>query len=418
MVCNKCEETFFEIPKQVPSIMHILILPSWYPKYPGDIGGSFFREQALALKKHGCKVGVVAVQLHSLRNYKSVFSGSYKVEFENDCGVATYRQHGINWFPRLRRLQSKAWSHIGCKLVERYIAEHGKPDIIHVHSMLNAGIVAHHIMQRYSIPYIVTEHSSAFVRNLISPYQLQVASQIASQAQRCFAVSSFFAGLLNERLANSKNRWEIMPNIVHDSFFSKPLSTKDSDTFVFIDVCLLTFNKRVDLLIQAFAKSFKGNNTVHLHIGGDGENRPALERLAKDLAVDDQVQFLGILNREQVVHKISAADAFVLSSQHETFGVVLIEALALGKPVIATRCGGPEDIVTGKDGLLVPVDDVDALSAAMQKLYTNRTCYHAEILRQSCRERFSESTISHRLIDVYTEVLSSSKASSEIARSA
>lgn len=398
--------------------MHILILPSWYPKYPGDIGGSFFREQALALKKHGCKVGVVVVQLRSLRNFKSIFSGSYKVEFENDCGVATYRQHGINWFPKLRMLQSKVWAHIGCKLVERYIAEQGKPDIIHVHSMLNAGIVAHHIMQRCGIPYVVTEHSTAFARNLLSPCQLQVASKIASQAQRCFAVSSPFADLLNEGLGASKNRWEVIPNIVHDNFFAKQLSTKDSDPFVFIDVCLLTFKKRVDLLIQAFAKSFKGNNTVHLHVGGDGETRPALERLAKKLGVADQVRFLGMLNREQVVHEVSAADAFVLSSQHETFGVVLIEALALGKPVIATRCGGPEDIVTEKDGLLVPVDDVDALSTAMQKLYANRASYHAESLRQSCRERFSEAAVSKRLLKVYAEVLSSSKANSEIVRSA
>ncbi len=396
--------------------MHILILPSWYPKYPGDIGGSFFREQAIALSNHGCKVGVVAVQLRSLRNYKSIFSGNYKVEFEDDRGVATYRQHGVTWFPRLRRLQAKVWAHKGCKLVERYIAEHGKPDIIHVHSMLNAGIVAHHIMQRYDIPYVVTEHSSAFACNLLSACQLQVASKIASQAQRCFAVSSPFADLLNKSIVDSKNRWEVIPNIVHDSFFAKPLRTKNSDPFVFIDVCLLTFNKRIDLLIESFAKSFKGNNAVHLHIGGDGEKRPALERLAKDLGVADQVRFLGMLNREQVVYEVAGADAFVLSSQYETFGVALIEALALGKPVIATRCGGPEDIVTEKDGLLVPVDDVDAFAIAMQEIYTNRASYHAESLRQLCRERFSEAAISQRLLYVYTEVLSSSKEDSQIVR--
>lgn len=392
--------------------MHILILPSWYPKHPGDIGGSFFREQAIALRNHGCKVGVVAVHPRSLRDYKSVFSGSCKVEFEDDRGVATYHQHGVNWFPKLRRLQVKVWAHKGCKLVERYIAERGKPDIIHVHSMLNAGIVAHHIMQRCGIPYVITEHSAAFARNLLSPYQLQVATQIASHAQRCFAVSLPFAYLLNKRLSDSRDSWEVIPNIVHDSFFAYPLRTKNSDSFIFIVVCLLTFNKRVDLLIQAFAKSFKGNNAVHLHIGGDGVERPVLEHLAKDLGVADQVRFLGMLNREQVVHEMSAADAFVLSSQHETFGVVLIEALALGKPVIATRCGGPEDIVTNKDGLLVPVDDVDALATAMQTLYVNRSNYHAESLRQSCRERFSEAAISQRLIEVYTEVVSSYKTNS------
>lgn len=392
--------------------MHILILPSWYPKYPGDIGGSFFREQAISLKKHGCKVGVVTVQLRSLRQYKSVFSGSYKVEFEDDHGVPTYRQHGVSWFPRLRKLQAKIWARYGYKLVERYMAEHGRPNIIHVHSMLNGGIVARHISQRYGIPYVVTEHSTAFARKILSPYQLQVATEIASHAQQCFAVSSPFADLLNKSLEDSRGRWEVIPNIVHDAFLAKPLSPRIGNSFVFIDVCLLTFKKRVDLLIQAFAKGFKGNKAVQLHIGGDGAERQVLERLVKDLGVNDQVRFLGMLSREQVVREVAAADAFVLSSQHETFGVVLIEALALGKPVIATRCGGPEDIVTGRDGLLVAVDDVNALADAMQKLYANRAGYHAESLRQSCRERFGEEAVAQRLLGVYTEVLSLQKPGS------
>ncbi len=398
--------------------MHVLILPSWYPDSPQDIGGSFFREQAIALKKHGCKVGVVTVQLRSLKQYKSVFSGSYKVEFEIDQGIPTYRQHGVHWFPRSRKLQAKVWAGYGCKLVERYIAEHGRPDIIHVHSMLNAGIVALRISQCYTIPYVVTEHSSAFVRKIFSPYQLRAASEIASHSQRCFAVSSPFADLLNECLVESISRWEVIPNIVHHSFFAKPLRTTNSNTFGFIVVCGFNFNKRVDLLIQAFAKGFKGNNAVHLHIGGDGKERQALERLVKNLGVVEQVRFLGKLSREQVLDEISATDAFVLSSQHETFGVVLIEALALGKPVIATRCGGPEDIVTERDGLLVPVDDVDALADAMQVLYANRADYHADSLRrQSCRERFSEEVVAQRLLNIYTEVLSLQKPDSGTAGS-
>jgi glycosyltransferase involved in cell wall biosynthesis len=223
--------------------------------------------------------------------------------------------------------------------------------------------------------------------------------------------------LLNESLVEKRDLFEVIPNIVHDNFFAKPLRTTKNNTFVFINVCLFTFKKRIDLLIQAFAKGFKGNNSVRLHIGGDGEERQALERLVKDLGVIEQVRFVGRLSREQVVDEISAADAYVLSSQHETFGVVLIEALALGKPVIATRCGGPENIVTDRDGLLVPVDDVDALADAMQLLYANRTDYHADSLRQSCRERFSEEVVAQRLLGVYTEVSTLQKPDSETARS-
>ena len=81
----------------------------------------------------------------------------------------------------------------------------------------------------------------------------------------------------------------------------------------------------------------------------------ALEALVQEKALTEQVTFLGSLTREQVRQEVSEADAFVLSSEYETFGVVVIEALALGKPVIATRCGGPESIVVPSVGYLVEI---------------------------------------------------------------
>ena len=103
---------------------------------------------------------------------------------------------------------------------------------------------------------------------------------------------------------------------------------------------------------------------------------------------------------------MAVADAFVLSSRNETFGVVIIEALALGKPVIATQCGGPESILRPADGLLVPVDDVSAMANAMCQLIERRNDYDPVEIRQSCVARFSETAIAKRLNWIYAEVLS------------
>ena len=70
--------------------MHILIVPSWYPKYPGDVQGCFFREQALALKKYGHDVGVIDIKFRLPRSFKSFFNGFFGIDCEVDEGLQTY----------------------------------------------------------------------------------------------------------------------------------------------------------------------------------------------------------------------------------------------------------------------------------------------------------------------------------------
>jgi len=385
--------------------MHILLIPSWYPCTSADIEGSFFREQAIALKKQGCNVGVIVLQIQSLRSWKWLFNDGYKIKITNDEGVNTYRLNCINWYPRIIRGQKKLLRDYGLKLYNRYINVHGKPEIIHVHSMLYSGVIAYEISKKYKIPYVVTEHSTSFMRGLVNPSRSALALSIATSAKRRFAVSKPFATFLASYFKQKSGVWEVIPNIVNDNFFNHSTERIGSHEFVFLNVCFLQKHKCVDLLIKAFAKLFKGQPEIMLRIGGDGDQRQLLESLAYSLGIANQVQFLGRLSREQVCRQMAAANAFVLSSRYETFGVVVIEALALGKPVISTCCGGPEDIIRKEDGFLVPVNDLDAMVDAMHKLYKNLHKYDAEEIRSSCKLRYSEQSVSKRLLKIYSEVL-------------
>src|SRR3546814_4662244 len=94
----------------------------------------------------------------------------------------------------------------------------------------------------------------------------------------------------------------------------------------FITVSLLTPNKATSCLLHAFSRVFSGIKSIRLQIGGDGSERQNLQDLARKLNIDTQVEFLGMLSRDQVQHYISMSDAFVLTSRYETFGVVLAEA--------------------------------------------------------------------------------------------
>lgn len=385
--------------------MHVLIIPSWYPVSSIDIGGSFFREQAIALKNSGCAVGVIALEFNSLKNVKRLLKDNYSLTFECDHGVNTYRKRYVNLFPRLYAAQAKLWEWYGLKLFEQYADEQGVPDIVHVHSMLYAGVIANRINFLYGVPYIITEHSSEFALKKLNSAQMKIASKIVVHAEKMFAVSTAFAELLGSRLGSDCGGWDVMPNIVHqDFFYGFPVS--HNDRFTFLSVSTLTVNKRVDLLIDAFAKAFKGCSQIKLQIAGDGEQRAVLKALAVERGVAAQVEFLGLLEREGVVAAISAANALVLSSRYETFGVVLIEALAMGRPVVATRCGGPEDIVRKEDGILVAIDDIDELAAGMKSLYENYAFYQPQEIRKACRLRYGEKVVTDRLLNVYRGIVS------------
>jgi len=109
---------------------------------------------------------------------------------------------------------------------------------------------------------------------------------------------------------------------------------------------------------------------VTLAIAGDGPDRPALERRVRELGLDGRARFLGSVSRESVLRLFRAADASVLSSSWENFPHTVVEALAVGTPVIATAVGGvPEVVRDGENGLLVPPDDPEALAAAIRRFF-------------------------------------------------
>ncbi|MGU5725791.1 glycosyltransferase [Aeromonas caviae] len=393
--------------------IHILIIPSWYPRTPSDIGGSFFREQAIALKKRGHQVGVITPCLRSLREWTNIFK-RYGIVHEVDEGIPTLRYHGMSLTPGLDILSEKTWVYWGLQLFSEYIKIYGRPDIIHVHSLDKGALLAFDIYKRFGIPYVVTEHSSSFARGLVSSAKKQRLHKAVMAAQATIAVSQPFADLLNKSFDGSN--WFYIPNIVSNKFIQAELelNSKKNVPFTFLNICLLTENKCVDKLITAFSLLAKKYEQLRLEIGGDGVCKPALEALVVQLGITEQVKFLGALSREQVIAHMQRADAFVLASEYETFGVVLVEALALGKPIVATRSGGPESIVTDEVGVLVDKNSVAALRDGMEEVYQQRHSYCAADIKAYCYNNFSEAAVTAKLTEIYQRVVQAKFTTSQI----
>ena len=131
--------------------------------------------------------------------------------------------------------------------------------------------------------------------------------------------------------------------------------------------------KGLDTLIRSFGPLLSFDRRLRLLLAGDGPERKQLEQLAESLGLDGQIDFLGWQGRDQIKQLLLNCDVFVLASRWESFGLVLLEALACRKPVVATNVVGiPEVIEDGKNGLLVEADDPIALAAAIRRILADQ----------------------------------------------
>lgn len=387
--------------------MHVLLLPSWYPYSSRPISGVFFRDQAIALKGFGHRVGVVAPIQKSIREVSQTCTIPLRRTYwENDDGVTTLRDEA--WaVPKCKRLNAHRWLSTGRKLVRDYFAEVGYPDIIHAHSMLYAGALAAEIKRNHRIPFVVTEHSSSYGLGLIAKWELPLISFAVSESSARLAVSTQLANLLPTFHPQLLRPWTYVPNLVDVDFFGRPSVAKRKETggkFIFFSAAFLKKNKGMRFLIDAFSRNFSSDK-FELWIAGNGEERAALEAHAGRLGTSAKILFLGHLDRNEVAAAMAECDVFVLPSLYETFGVVLIEALAAGKPVIATRCGGPESIVTSRNGLLVPPSDSNALGAAMREIVDGIRYFDSSTIRSDCISQFGRQAVVARLTQIYNSAI-------------
>jgi glycosyltransferase involved in cell wall biosynthesis len=388
--------------------MHILVIPSWYRSAEEPISGIFFRQQAQALHRAGFQVGVLYPHFRSLRLLRNQRTNLRpRFTWEIDEGVPTYRYEGWSLMPGFPKLFHLNWVRMGRLLFKRYLERFGKPDLIHAHSVIHGGVLAAQLQTDYKIPYVLTEHSSAYALGWFRPWHLPLAETCLRQAKARLVVSPALGKQLEKMFGAAALPWQWAPNLVDPRFAPNEqlVNQTPGQPFRFLNVGRLDENKRQGDLIRAFAERFKNHQNVQVRLVGDGPCRPQLEQLANTLGVGEQVIFLGVLDQVQVILEMQAANAVVVASQYETFGVVLIEALACGKPIISTACGGPEYIINEQNGLLVPINDVAALGAAMAQMVTTSDRYEPEKLRAACLDQFGEEAVVDCLYNVYQTVL-------------
>ena len=208
----------------------------------------------------------------------------------------------------------------------------------------------------YHLPFIITEHWSQTFKTDVTDW-VKKQSLVYHQADSIISVSQALADSLKESFQIESI---VINNMVSDLFFNSTLVERHDNVFKFVAVGAFRSDrlKGFDVLVNAFAQAHFSEN-ISLEIIGDGPDRSFIECKIEQYSLKNQVKLLGVKTPEEVSALLCNSNCFVLSSRLETFSIVLIEAMAKGLPVIATRCGGPETFVRKEDGILVAKENVD-----------------------------------------------------------
>ena len=257
---------------------------------------------------------------------------------------------------------------LASKMVE--VARQQKLDLLHVHYAIphaSSAYTAKQILKDGGIhlPVITTLHGTDITLLGKDPSFEPVISFAINQSDAVTAVSSSLQSD-TYKLFGINRDIEVIPNFICPSHFANLGSEHARSDFaaegesLVCHVSNFRSVKRVEDVVRAFAL-LVAQRPARLLMVGDGPDRPAAERLARELGVADRVTFLGKLKNP--LEALALADLFLLPSESESFGLAALEAMACGVPVVATEAGGlPEVIRHGVSGMLAPVGDVERMA--------------------------------------------------------
>lgn len=283
-------------------------------------------------------------------------------------------------------------------------------DLIHAHFVYPDGVAASRLAERYGIPFLVTDQAPWFP--WLEHTAIRAAAVPAARSAAALTCVSSYLSDTMRRYLDPSIPIEIIPNGVDEHEFEPPALPVHERSEQILFVGFINFNKGVDTLLAAMERVVARRPDARLVlVGGTFYRKSRLEEerlrtMARQSPVAAQVTFAGQRGPAEVAQLMRESSVVVLPSRAETFGAVLVEALASGTPVVATRSGGPEDFVTDEVGRLVPVGDPDALGEALTDVLEHRARYDADALRRFALDRFRWSSIAERYVELYERVLS------------
>jgi glycosyltransferase involved in cell wall biosynthesis len=386
------------VPATATDRRNVFLVADAYPTADNRVDAIYVRDQAMALSRVG-RVGVAVRRTYSPREWFRIGRSARQASLHHDAGVEVYRLPRFvpttrsDWLLRRGNRES-----VAAGLV-RHSRTFGRPSLIHAHTAAFAGHAAVDVGKQYGIPVVITEHYS-FADRLITQYGRRLLD-VYERADLVLAVSHSLADRL--RACGVTRPITVLGNVIDTEVFgAAPLPERVVPPYRLLCVASDRAVKDVPVLIRALYYA-RRCLPVECEIIGNGDYDHAREWVCA-LGLDHAVRFMPAVSRPELARHMADAHLIVSSSRIETFGMSLAEALCVGRPVVATRSGGPEDILGPGDGVTVPIGDPAALGDAVVEVLMNPAEYDAATIARRAHQRFGTRDWVRRLLGLYDTI--------------
>ena len=311
------------------------------------------------------------------------------------------------------------WTFIFNHFMEKKVAELSRSvkfDIIHIHDWLTAeaGVSSKHFLNK---SLVSTVHSTEVGRSqgLHNPDSFLIDGiewWMTYEAKRVIVCSNSVKWELESHFNLPHDKVTVIPNGVEISNFNLNINREEvkrrygikPDERIVLFIGRLVPQKGVDTLIKAVPLIIQRHRDAKILIAGDGWSRTYLEELAKSMGLGDHVRFLGFISDWELADLMVAADVLVVPSVYEPFGIVALEGMAAGTPVVATNIGGLSEIIEhDKTGVLVYPRNPESIAWGVNRVLSDHK-YADWLVRNARRkvlEAYSWEEIAKRTVEVY-----------------
>lgn len=380
---------------------NVLFLPKWYPNKKDPQAGIFVRKHAQAAALHH-NVAVLYISSDEEISKQEIITDSSNGVLE----IAIYFKRST--LPILKKvINFYRYFKASKKGYEILLKQWEKPDLVHVNVLTRPGIFAFYLKNFKNIPYIITDHWSGYIEDDFSKknaVEKWLVRRIAGEAKIILPVSE---ALMKGMQANKlKNKYKVVPNVV-EPVLPKSSGHIKKGKVIIVNVSDLDDKiKNISGLLNAFNEVVKQRPQAELHIIGGSYDEQKLHQQAKELGLwETSVFFHGTMKNEAVLQFLTNSDFLVVNSNIETFSVVTAEAMACGKPVVSTKCGGPEQFINEENGILIDKNEQQQLQKALLKMIDTYHEYNAEHIKKGIGSKLSMAAVGKILDEVYREIL-------------
>jgi teichuronic acid biosynthesis glycosyltransferase TuaC len=374
------------VEKHIPAKLHVLTLTPFYPSDGDEVSGCFIAESLQQLSAYGVASSVIAVD--------SIYHARKKPAQTFPAEWIRYPQLPGNFG------LSSAGKFLGKILLSRVreLHQHSPIDVIHAHAALPCGQAAAFVSRRLGIPFVVTIHgldvfNRCFEDGIAANWRRAASLDVYAKASKVICISDKVRRLLIDGTDMTVSA-EVVYNGTDPDLFTPASAPKHTPTILIVGNLLA--GKGHELVLRAFARIKDSHPGLQCRMIGEGADRERFAVLARDLAISDQVHFLGRQSRAAVAEAMRNCTVFVLPSRYEGLGCVYLEAMASGKSAIACRGQGIDEVIDhAKNGWLIPIDGLEELVQALQILLGDAEL-RAQIGRAARQTILDKLTLSHQ----------------------